>query len=66
MYGISVLNVDINFQMDLHYNKHGPNDEIEKCNKTGLPGLEGTLPNSYCNSMLQVILYLYILYNVYK
>lgn len=42
-------------QIDIRYNKHGPNEELEKLNKTGLPGIETTLPNSYCNSMLQVI-----------
>nr|XP_049694171.1 PAN2-PAN3 deadenylation complex catalytic subunit PAN2 isoform X3 [Helicoverpa armigera] len=44
-------------KLDIRYNKHGPNEELEKCNKTGLPGLETTLPNSYCNSMLQVLYY---------
>ncbi|KAF9415411.1 hypothetical protein HW555_006938 [Spodoptera exigua] len=44
-------------KIDIRYNKHGPNDELEKLNRTGLPGLETTLPNSYCNSMLQVLYY---------
>ncbi|KAM3962664.1 PAN2-PAN3 deadenylation complex catalytic subunit PAN2 [Aphomia sociella] len=45
-------------KMDLRYNKHGPNDELESYNKTGLPSLESTIPNSYCNSMLQVLYYM--------
>ncbi|CAH0398456.1 unnamed protein product [Chilo suppressalis] len=45
-------------KMDLRYNKHGPNDiDLENCNKTGFPGLESTMPNAYCNSMLQVLYY---------
>ncbi|XP_037294341.1 PAN2-PAN3 deadenylation complex catalytic subunit PAN2 isoform X2 [Manduca sexta] len=45
-------------KMDIRYNKHGPNDaEFENCNKTGMPGLEATLSNSYCNPMLQVLYY---------
>uniref|UniRef100_A0A2H1X1K5 SFRICE_013878 n=1 Tax=Spodoptera frugiperda TaxID=7108 RepID=A0A2H1X1K5_SPOFR len=44
-------------KVDIRYNKHGPNEELEKLNRTGLPGLETTLPNSYCNSMLQVLYY---------
>ncbi|XP_072949046.1 PAN2-PAN3 deadenylation complex catalytic subunit PAN2 isoform X2 [Epargyreus clarus] len=45
-------------KLDIRINKHGPNDELEQCNKTGLPGLEATLPNSYCNPMLQVLYYM--------
>ncbi|KAJ0176776.1 hypothetical protein K1T71_007955 [Dendrolimus kikuchii] len=45
-------------KIDIRFNKHNPNDvDIENCNKTGLPGLEATLPNSYCNSMIQVLYY---------
>lgn len=58
-------------QLDLRYNKHASNDDLELYNKTGFPGLESTLPNSYCNAMLQVTvlsilsfpyIYIYILY----
>ncbi|CAG4940821.1 unnamed protein product [Parnassius apollo] len=45
-------------KMDLRYNKHGPNEELETYNKTKLPGLEATIPNSYCNPMLQVLYYI--------
>lgn len=43
--------------MDGRYNKQSSNDsaELENLNKSGLPGLEATLPNSYCNPMLQVL-----------
>ncbi|KAL0883341.1 hypothetical protein ABMA27_016748 [Loxostege sticticalis] len=45
-------------KVELRYNKHSPNDiDLENCNKTGYPGIESTLPNSYCNSMLQVLYY---------
>ncbi|XP_004924145.2 PAN2-PAN3 deadenylation complex catalytic subunit PAN2 isoform X1 [Bombyx mori] len=44
-------------KLDIRYNKHGPNEELESFNKTGQPGLEATLPNSYCNAMLQVLYY---------
>ncbi|XP_013164352.1 PREDICTED: PAB-dependent poly(A)-specific ribonuclease subunit PAN2 isoform X1 [Papilio xuthus] len=45
-------------KLDLHYNKHGSNEELENYNKTKLPGLEATIPNSYCNPMLQVLYYI--------
>ncbi|XP_013144008.1 PREDICTED: PAB-dependent poly(A)-specific ribonuclease subunit PAN2 isoform X2 [Papilio polytes] len=55
----STLPIPEHYQkLDLHYNKHGSNEELESYNKTKLPGLEATIPNSYCNPMLQVLYYI--------
>ncbi|XP_045536446.1 PAN2-PAN3 deadenylation complex catalytic subunit PAN2 [Papilio machaon] len=55
----STLPIPEHYQkLDLHYNKHGSNEELENYNKTKLPGLEATIPNSYCNPMLQVLYYI--------
>lgn len=42
-------------KMDVRYTKLGSDEfQFDQFNKTGLPGLEATLPNAYCNAMIQV------------
>ncbi|XP_038209667.1 PAN2-PAN3 deadenylation complex catalytic subunit PAN2 isoform X1 [Zerene cesonia] len=42
-------------KLEIRYNKNEPNEELENCNRTGLPSIEATLPNSYCNPMIQIL-----------
>lgn len=45
------------FQSEMRFNKLVPSEDEVVINRTGLPGLESTVPNSYCNAMLQVLIY---------
>ncbi|CAG9562072.1 unnamed protein product [Danaus chrysippus] len=43
---------------EVRFDQNGENCEQENINETGLPGIQSTVPNSYCNPMLQVLYYI--------